>query len=249
MTRADVAADWDFADRYLDHMRELAGLVVVGIAPLADDIEHAADLVVITRAGRTFACRARRPAYQRSFGHEFTIRKARPTGADTELAKVLAGWGDFLIYGFADRDPDSTRLAAWVIGDLDIFRAWYAAAARYGPEPGKRILNPDDGTEGRAFAIDDLPPAFVIERRRAPAAPPAPTLTPEQHRTILERRGVAPALTVPGPLELGGRHHPATPADCYRRSEHREQWRAELARFGHAHRWVCPVCHPQPPAA
>lgn len=99
--RSDFERDHALPLRYLDHLRQICGLAVAHAAPFEDDVKRATDLIVITRRDVRFACRVRRHIHLEPYGHQFTIRASRPTGAKTELEKILAGWGDYLIYGFA----------------------------------------------------------------------------------------------------------------------------------------------------
>jgi hypothetical protein len=45
-----------------------------------------------------------------------------PSGAKTELQKIIEGLGDWLFYGFAI-DDGGVDIAPWYIVDLDYFRA------------------------------------------------------------------------------------------------------------------------------
>ena len=60
----------------------------------------------------------------KQYGSEFTIRAGRPSGAKTELTKIIEGWGDYFFYGFAD--PTEIYLAQWLIGSLNAFRLWHS---------------------------------------------------------------------------------------------------------------------------
>lgn len=45
------------------------------------------------------AARFRRPSYYPRYAHQFTIRPSLSSGAETELSKVVNGYGDWTFYG------------------------------------------------------------------------------------------------------------------------------------------------------
>jgi hypothetical protein len=71
------------------------------VAPLARDIKDNADLMIVPFGGKDIAVRLRRPnkGYFLAYGHQFTIRSERHTGAETELSKIQRGLGDWFFYG------------------------------------------------------------------------------------------------------------------------------------------------------
>ena len=119
------------------------------------------------------ACRVRDAKYLAEYADQFTIRAGRPSGAQTELQKMIAGWGDFILYGFRAADG-SAELDAWVLGDLSIFRLWFnqQLMARHGQPPGTLRGNRDGSSSFRAFEIGELPPSFVRGRRSCLALVP-----------------------------------------------------------------------------
>lgn len=94
---------------------------------------------------------------------EFTIRASRPSGAKTELPKILEGWGDYIFYGFATEDV--TELAAWTLGSLNVFRLWHHRELWAGRRPGVGKANGDGSSEFRAYSLADLPAEFVVARK------------------------------------------------------------------------------------
>lgn len=160
-------SDRAWADRFIPQLKMIAGAALLRTAEPIDDTRRATDLIWLSMGGGEgrIACRMRRFEHLASYGHEFTIRARRDNGAETELAKLAHGEGDYLIYAFAD--AEERRLAAWLVGDLAVFRAWRAAVLDLcGIEPGIEIDN-GDGTIFRAYRIDELPVEFVILRRAA----------------------------------------------------------------------------------
>lgn len=156
-------ADFDWQAALMPEVKRACGPYIMFEAPPEEDMKHNTDLMTVS--GR-FSVRIREYEYlhQRNYSNEFTIRSSRQSGAQTELAKVISGWGDYIFYGFAT--PDKQGLAAWVLGDLKVFRRWFTfrICEMGGKLPGISCKNADGSSEFRAFTIDELPPDFVIAR-------------------------------------------------------------------------------------
>lgn len=116
---AGVHRDWRWSDQFTDEVRELIGPHLLVPASLDADRERATDLWA---QDRLIAVRIRRSGYGGGYSSQFTLRSARPTGAKSELDKVVEGWGDWLFYGF--EDPSTCgRIGIWHLVDLWAFRA------------------------------------------------------------------------------------------------------------------------------
>lgn len=166
----DVAYDFEFGRQFLSELKMIAGLHLLGEAPFEEDAQRATDLIVLRLDAVRIACRVRRHEYLERYEGEFTIRSSRPSGADTELGKIIEGWGDYMLYAFAGLDG---RLAAWLLGDLHVFRRWHArqlVSLPAGGTPGLRVPN-RDGTWFTAFTLADLPSEFIVARAHAPLTP------------------------------------------------------------------------------
>ena len=164
----EFSQDFDWQRNYLDHMREIAGRVLLTEASFEEDAKRNTDLIVLKMDAVRIGCRVRQHAYLERYGDEFTIRSRRTSGAKTELEKILEGWGDYLIYGFAH--PTAARLCAWLVADLAVFRAWFVRRALGSPKgevPGVLCDN-HDGTFFRAFSLADLPSELVLARGTYP---------------------------------------------------------------------------------
>lgn len=150
--RSDVRADFEWGRTYLGHMRQIVGLHLVTEAPFEEDARHATDLIVLRLEAVRIACRVRRDHYRTSYGDQFTVRVDRPSGAESEMAKILAGWGDYMLYGFGA--PNSTYLTQWALIDLYALRKWCTQhmARNDGQLPGEGRAN-RDGTTFRAFPL------------------------------------------------------------------------------------------------
>lgn len=112
--------DDDNTRRFYPEINRILGGVVgeFGIQTASDilDQKKATDLVI---HGRHVAVRLRKAADLEKWGHQVTLRSGRMSGTETELSKVIRGYGDWLFYGFADND----RVVAWVVVSLDALRA------------------------------------------------------------------------------------------------------------------------------
>lgn len=166
--RPDVSRDFDYGRQYLPAIRPICGQYLIAEAPFEEDAERATDLIVLRFDAVRIACRIRRPDYLARYPNDFTIRCERSSGADTELGKILAGWGDYMFYGFGSPDGPGF-LAAWLLGDLTVFRSWWAKELWHGRRPGRKVPN-GDGTFFRAFDVGALPDEFVVARQRASLA-------------------------------------------------------------------------------
>lgn len=138
-------------------MKRICGEYLTAEADFDEDARHNTDLIVLGMQPYRVACRVRRyDKYRSKYGDEFTIRASRPSGAQTELAKILGGWGDYMLYGFG-RDKNWT-FAPWTLADLDVFRRCWASGM------GQRNPNIDGSSDFLAFRWDEFPPEFVVAK-------------------------------------------------------------------------------------
>jgi len=151
------------SDRFIPHIQEVLGRCLIGIASVDEDQERNTDLIVLSLKSVRIACRVRSESYQDRFGDEFTIRSSRPRGTKTELAKVIEGWGDYILYGFgSDTEP---RLTQWHLGDLCVFRSEFCRFLYRNDKnvmPGTEKKNHDGSSCFRVFKWSEFPPSFVV---------------------------------------------------------------------------------------
>lgn len=157
--------DFDWQRGLIPDVKRVCANYLIGEAPMEEDMRHNTDLIVLKLDPIRVACRLRKHTYLTRYPNEFTIRASRPSGAQTELAKVLSGWGDYIFYGFAA--ANSAALAAWFLGDLKVFRLWHHQQLQAGRQPSTRQRNKDGSSDFCAYQIDDLPETFVVARRSA----------------------------------------------------------------------------------
>jgi len=170
--------DFDWQRQFIPQIKQILANYLIEEAPFEEDTRRNTDLLVLEAKTLRIACRVRHHKYvlDARYRDEFTIRASRPSGVETELHKVLRGWGDRVFYAFADEDESA--LCAWLLGDLDEFRLWHNRALALLPPgrmPGTEVPNADRSSKGRAYRVGDLPDAFVVARRRfeAPVRNPA----------------------------------------------------------------------------
>lgn len=166
LTHPAWQSDKAWAGRFLPQLKRICGEYLIGEAPEEEDAQRNTDLIVLRLEPVRVACRVRRHnvVLNQRYREEFTIRTERPSGIKTELAKIIEGYGDYILYGFADESD--RRLCAWTLGALRVFRLWFMSQViKQKREPGSRQHNPDGSSLFRAFRIDDLPTEFVIARQ------------------------------------------------------------------------------------
>lgn len=161
--RADVARSKQWTDALLPRVKQILANYLITEAPFEEDAQRNTDLIVLTLEAKRIAVRLRHARYFADYGSQFTIRSSRPSGAQTELAKVISGWGDYLFYGFESAD-DPFGLAGWMLGSLHIFRLWHSEQLGRQRRPWIEQRNGDGSSQFHAYRISDLPPDFVIAR-------------------------------------------------------------------------------------
>ena len=152
-----------FSDRQLNRAKALLGLVLFTAANNDEDINRNTDLMLRQPGGHRISHRMRSSEYFERYPMDFLIRCHRSMTNRTEIHKLMAGWGDYLFFCFANED--NTNFLQWFVGDLNILREYifrYILTRPANDWPGQRVANKDDGTEARAISILHLPPEFII---------------------------------------------------------------------------------------
>ena len=103
--------DKRWSDRFLPEIKRILGEHLISEPPIEEDAERNTDLMVLRLDAVRIGCRVRKYEYLKQYGDEFTIRAGRPTGAKTELTKIIEGWGNYFFYGFSD-EPVAETVAA-----------------------------------------------------------------------------------------------------------------------------------------
>lgn len=152
------SADYEWQSAYLPHVKRLIGEALIREGSFEEDAEQATDLIVLRLDGFRVGVRIRRPEYFERYQDEFTIRSRRDTGSETELAKIRAGWGDYLFYAFASTTP--ARLRAARLLDLTQFRFWLNDCPEW-PQGCHEQAN-GDGTYFLACKVFDAPQSLIV---------------------------------------------------------------------------------------
>jgi hypothetical protein len=162
--------DREWSDRFIPAIRQIVGPHLLLPAPMELDRKEATDLIVFTARDMRIAARVRRPVWRQHHEREFTMRSRVKSGADTELHKIIEGWGDWMFYGFA-KTEEPPSIFPWFIVDLNAFRRHYSERS----ENGLRFesKSTQDSKEFLAFDIDSFPatpPLLIASSNGTPAA-------------------------------------------------------------------------------
>lgn len=161
MSQWNESKSW--SDIFLPEIKSICGRVLIGESPEYMDKNESTDLISLKLDAVQIACRIRAHEWYLKYPNEFTIRWGRPSSAKTELRKIIEGCGDYLFYGFSDAAEKS--LCSWFIGDLNVFRGWYAVELlRKKSQPGIMRTNQDGSSKFFVFDLNEMPPNFVKER-------------------------------------------------------------------------------------
>lgn len=106
---AAYESDRRWSDKFIPAIKQIVGPRLLSVTPDEIDCKQAADLMVFTARDMKIAARVRRPGFADKYPYEFTIRARRDSGAETELSKIVNGWGDWLFYGHADAEDERKR--------------------------------------------------------------------------------------------------------------------------------------------
>ena len=159
--------DKRWSDRFLPEIKRILGEHLISEPPIEEDAERNTDLMVLRLDAVRIGCRVRKYEYLKQYGDEFTIRAGRPTGAKTELTKIIEGWGNYFFYGFSDEYEQN--LAQWILGDLNALRIYinrqlYANGGRF---PGSMKYNVDNSSNFIAFKQNAIP-GFIVAQKDSP---------------------------------------------------------------------------------
>lgn len=148
-------ADREWSDTLIDQVKRIVGPQLLMPAQFELDANEATDLLVLRARDMRIAARVRRnKGYAERYPYDFTIRCARASGAKTELAKIVDGWGDWMFYGHADGQESIHR---WWLIDLHAFRAALIRSARNGSALRCGQKSNNDGTSFKWFDLTSFP--------------------------------------------------------------------------------------------
>lgn len=151
--------DRRWSDKFILPIKRIVGPLLMSVTPDEIDCKQAADLMVFIARDMKIAARVRRPGFADRYPFEFTIRAKRDSGAETELSKIVNGWGDWMFYGHSDEEEK--HFAIWWLIDLHSLRAALIrdrGSLKFGDKPN------GDGTYFKWFdlrSFPDHPPILV----------------------------------------------------------------------------------------
>ena len=148
------SVDRKWSDKMIPQIKSFVGPHLLQPAAFELDAKQATDLMVLTARDMRIAARVRRPGYLDKYRFEITLRCKRDSGAETELSKVVNGWGDWLFYGHADKED---QIVLWWLVCLNAFRAGlirngHGYKIKCGTKDNK------DGTHLKAYDWRTFPP-------------------------------------------------------------------------------------------
>jgi len=178
-------SDKRWSDRFLPQIKRELGAFLIVEPSVEEDQMRNTDLIVLKMDSVRTACRIRKFSFydHPQYRNEFTIRSGRPSGNETELTKIIAGWGDFMFYGFSD--AEETALIAYRIISLTAFRLWFTRSlvTNKGIMPGSEKKNHDGSSSFIAFDIEALPQECIAVESGFAATPP-PVLQTHESNTM-----------------------------------------------------------------
>ncbi len=155
----EYSKDREWSDQYIPAIQKIVGPHLLVPAPFEIDAKKATDLIVLRARDMMIACRVPRPAkdgersYAERYPDQFTIRSHRDSGAETELAKIVDGWGDWMFYAHA-----AETVAAFEQWFLVNLHAWRAHMIRSRKIIRKGNQSNGDGTHFAWFDLRSFPP-------------------------------------------------------------------------------------------
>lgn len=161
--------DKRWSDKFMPEIKKILGLHLIGEAPIEEDRQRNTDLIVLTMKAVRIGVRVRRANYLNGYCDEFTIRAGRPSGMETELSKILRGWGDYFFYGFGNDDGELLR---WTLADLGEFRIQFhrKTVGLGGEIPGIMKMNGDESSAFLCFKWSDFSAPLVVAQSKTETA-------------------------------------------------------------------------------
>jgi hypothetical protein len=149
--------DFGWQEKFSDQIKQIVGPKLLMVAPLERDMREATDFLVFVARDMRIACRIRRPKFLDDYPWDFTIRHHRETGAVTEMQKIKDGWGDWMFYGFSNKE---NQIARYMIINLAHFRSHlidFPKLKREGRPFKCQRKDNGDGTSFLAFDVRTFP--------------------------------------------------------------------------------------------
>ena|ERR1700730_2134719 len=156
--------DRSWSDQFIPSIKRIVGPLLLVSAGMELDSKEATDLLVFKARDVRVAARMRAAEYAERYPFDFTIRSSRDSGVETELSKIVSGWGDWLFYGF---DGGNRNPLPWSLLDLNVFRRainFHMAGIK---TIRFQIRSNGDGTHLAAYDIRSFSPDLVVASSRS----------------------------------------------------------------------------------
>ena len=111
----------------------------ISTATKFQDMREATDLRAFDARGRNIGVRLRRVDTADRFNWSLTIRTKNRHNTETEIDKIISGYGDYLFYG----QVSNNAICHWHLMDLDVFRRCWGAVKKPAHYPEYKNM---DGT-------------------------------------------------------------------------------------------------------
>jgi hypothetical protein len=113
-----TARKW--SDQFIPYLKMIIGYALIELPEPEEDKSRNTDLIFFSAKNTRIACRVRKNEWLIRSPNDITIRYSYRDGYKTEYQKIMAGWGDYMVYAFASQDEN--KISAWRVIDLQKFR-------------------------------------------------------------------------------------------------------------------------------
>jgi hypothetical protein len=139
-----------FSDKFERQMKRILGDLFF-MNDFYMDTKENTDLMLLSAANLNFACRIRKFQYFKRYPNDITIRCKSFHNQETEIHKIINGYGDYMFYGFCNLEE--TKIIDYKIIDLKKLRAEFIRS----PTRRKELMNPKKNTDGTEFVTLHVP--------------------------------------------------------------------------------------------
>jgi hypothetical protein len=154
------AINRSWSDMFIPAIKRIVGPYLLETSSMYEDRRHATDLLILNARDKRIAARVRRAGYAEKYPYEFTIRCGNQYNAQTEIDKIIQGFGDWMFYGHSAEDV-AGKITRWMLIDLAIFRA--ALIRKDIRDEVKREQRANgDGTSFIAFDVRSFPREILV---------------------------------------------------------------------------------------
>jgi len=154
-----------FSDKFERQIKRILGELFF-INDFHKDVKENTDLMLLKGESFDFACRVRKHHYFEKYPNDITLRSKNKNGKETEMHKLMKGFGRFMFYGFCNEEE--TKIVSYRIIDLNTFRYKIMVNKKIREELYKKARVNKDGTEFKTFNIDDNSELIAYSSKKFP---------------------------------------------------------------------------------